>query len=108
MNNITVLGQHIGTLYQSINNLSARLAKIETQLDTSNFPAPVDNVSALIAKSTEELSERLAKIETQLDTSNFPPLPTLDPTILPAADDIELVPKKKKTVSKKVTIVEDA
>lgn len=108
MNNITVLGQHIGTLYQSINNLSARLAKIETQLDTSNFPeAPVNNVSALIAKSTEELSERLAKIETQLDTSNFPPLPPLD-HFLPTADDIELVPKKKKTVSKKVTIVEDA
>lgn len=103
MNNITVLGQHIGTLYQSINNLSARLSKIETQQIDG---PPLDNLSALIAKSTEELSERLSKIETQLDTSNFPPLPSLDP--IPTADDIELVPKKKKTVSKKVTIVEDA
>ena len=102
MNNLSTIGQCMGSLQQNILALTSRMALLMSELNEQR-------------ETTSELSQRVKKLETYIqemeqslavtaNTITTAPLP--EPSIFPEVDDIEFVSKKKKSVTKKVTIAD--
>lgn len=106
MNNLATIGQCMGSLQQNMSAISARmtnvLAEMNDQKDTlEDLSTRVSKLEAYI----QEMEKSLSVAASAVDTSIFPqPDPVQQPLHVAEGDDIELIPKKKKSVTKKVTI----
>lgn len=114
MNNLSTIGQCMGSLQQNILALTSRMSVVVAEITKQS-----ESMSLLMSELNEqretasELSQRVEKLEAYIqemeqslavtaNTITTTPLP--EPSIFPEVDDIEFVSKKKKSVTKKVTI----